>query len=126
MAKRGRPAKTNKTKSTPSGKLSKAKSASGGLNLHPTPGYLLIEPFEAETKTSSGIYLPENASTDKPQKGKVLAIGEAEITEKGVKRTSPVRVGDTVIYKKWGGSEVKVGGIEYLFAKFDDILAIEK
>ena len=109
MAKRGRPKKTTSK-----------------LNLHPTPGYLLIEPQEAQTKTASGIYLPENASGDKPQKGKVLAMGEPETIDKGIKRVSPAKVGDIVIYKKWGGSEVKVGGIEYLFAKFDDILAIEK
>jgi chaperonin GroES len=119
MAKRGRPSK----------KPSEAKSASGGknkLNLHPTAGYLLIEPFEAETKTSSGIYLPESASTEKPQKGRILAVGEAEVTDKGTKKTSPAKVGDIVIYKKWGGSEVKIDGKEYLFAKFEDILAIEK
>ncbi len=116
MAKRGRPAKANVTKFALGGKTS----------LIPTPGYLLIEPFEAETKTSSGIYLPESASTEKPQKGKVLAIGGPEITDKGVEKKSPVKVGDVVIYKKWGGSEVKIDGKEYLFSKFEDILAIEK
>ena len=96
------------------------------LNFKPTAGYLLIEPFEAETKTSSGIYLPDIANPEKPQKGKVLSVGASEILDSGQKRTSPVKVGDIVIYKKWGGSEVKIDGIEYLFAKFDDILAIEK
>jgi len=94
------------------------------IGLKPTAGYLLIAPLEAETKTSSGIYLPDSAD-EKPQKGKVLAVGPDEITEKGVKRTSPVKVGDMVIYKKWGGSEVKMDGKEYLFSKFEDILAIE-
>jgi chaperonin GroES len=94
------------------------------LNLKPTAGYLLIEPLDKETKTASGIYLPDSAG-EKPQKGKVLAVGSPEITEKGTKRTSPVKVGDVVIYKKWGGNEVKVGGIEYLFVKFEDVLAIE-
>lgn len=94
------------------------------LNLKPTAGYLLIEPLDKETKTASGIYLPDSAG-EKPQKGKILAVGAPEITEKGIKRASPVKVGDTVIYKKWGGNEVKVGGIEYLFVKFEDVLAIE-
>jgi chaperonin GroES len=94
------------------------------LNLKPTAGYLLIEPLEAETKTASGIYLPESAS-EKPQKGKVLAVGADEITDSGVKRTSPVKEGDVVIYKKWGGNEVKIDGKEYLFVKFEDILAFE-
>jgi len=93
------------------------------LSLKPTAGNLLIEPVEAEQKTASGIYLPENVS-EKPQKGKVLAVGEPEITEKGIKKDSPVKKGDIVIYKKWGGNEVKVDGKEYLFAKFEDILAV--
>lgn len=94
------------------------------LKLRPTAGYLLIEPLEAETKTSSGIYLPDSAG-EKPQKGKVLAVGADEITDSGAKKTSPVKVGDVVIYKKWGGNEVKMGSKEYLFSKFEDILAVE-
>jgi len=93
------------------------------INLKPTAGYLLLEPLEAATKTSSGIYLPDSAG-EKPQKAKVLAIGAEEITEHG-KKSSPCKVGDTVIYKKRGGSEVKIDGKEYLFAKFEDVLAIE-
>ncbi len=96
------------------------------LNLQPTAGYLIIEPFEAETKTSSGIYLPDSAEGEKPQKGRVLAIGPDEITDSGVKKTSPAKINDIVIYKKWGGTEVKINSKEYLFAKFEDILAIEK
>jgi len=94
------------------------------INLKPTAGYLLIEPLEKEVKTASGIYLPDN-SGEKPQKGKVLAVGAAEVTEKGIKKASPVKVKDVVIYKKWGGNEVKIGNIEYLFVKFEDILAVE-
>ena len=84
----------------------------------------MLEPVGAETKTASGIYLPDSAS-EKPQKGKVLAVGPDELTESGTKRSSPAKVGDIVIYKKWGGNEVKVDGKEYLFAKFEDILAVE-
>lgn len=102
------------------------KKPSAKLNLVPTAGYVLIEPFEAETKTSSGLYLPETANPEKPQKGRVLAVGPAEITEKGIKRESPAKVGDTVVYKKWGGSEFKDGAKEYLFSKFEDILAVVK
>jgi chaperonin GroES len=94
--------------------------------LHPMPGYLLIEPQELQKQTASGIYLPDTASGDKPQKGKVLAVGGDEVTDSGVKKKSPVKPGDIVIYKKWGGSEVKINNKEYLFAKFEDILAIEE
>ena len=89
------------------------------INLKPTAGYLILEPVEKETKTASGIYLPDNAG-EKPQKGKVLAVGE---DVKDYKK--PCKVGDTVIYKKWGGNEVKINGVEYLFVKFEDILAVE-
>lgn len=96
------------------------------VNLLPAPGYILIEPAEVQSKTSGGIYLPETATTEKPQRGKVLAIGDAEITESGVKKTAPVKPGDVVVYKKWGGTEIKENGKDLLFVKFDDILAIVK
>ena len=92
--------------------------------LKPTAGYLVIEPVGAQSKTDSGIYLPESAE-EKPQKGMVISVGPNEVTEHGATRKSPAKVGDYVIYKKWGGNEVKIDGKEYLFAKFEDILAIE-
>lgn len=91
----------------------------GAPKLKPTAGYLLIEPLEKELKTSSGIYLPDSAG-EKPQKGKVLAVG---IDLKDQKK--PCKVGDFVLYKKWGGNEVKIDGKEYLFVKFEDVLATE-
>jgi len=95
------------------------------FRLQPTAGYLVIEPLEAQTKTDSGIYLPES-SGEKPQKGRVVAVGADEITEHGTKKSSPAKKGEVVIYKKWGGTEVKIEGRELLFAKFEDILAVEK
>lgn len=93
------------------------------LNLKPSAGYLLLEPEEAETKTASGIVLPDKAG-EKPQSGKVLAVGDAEVTDGGARREAPAKVGSRVIYKKWGGNEIKIDSKEYLFVKFDDILAI--
>jgi chaperonin GroES len=93
--------------------------------LYPAPGYLLIEPSDTQTKTLSGIYLPDSAG-EKPQQGKVVAVGDDEVNDKGVKLKSPVSKSDVVIYKKWGGNEVKIDGIEYLFVKFEDILATVK
>jgi chaperonin GroES len=93
------------------------------LNLKPAAGYLLIEPLEAETKTASGIYLPDSAS-EKPQKGKVIAVG-APALQDGQKITPPAKLNDIVFYKKWGGNEVKIQGKEYLFVKFEDVLAVE-
>jgi chaperonin GroES len=99
------------------------------LNLKPTAGYLLIEPLEKEVKTTSGIYLPDNAG-EKPQKGKVLAAGPVECKDckcDGCKcnPSAPCKEGDVVLYKKWGGNEVKIEGKEYLFVKFEDVLAVE-
>lgn len=96
------------------------------LNLIPAAGYILLIPEEAETKTASGIVLPDSATGEKPQIGKVLAVGASEVTDSGTKREAPVKVGDKVVYKKWGGNEIKIEGKEYLFVKFEDILAIEK
>lgn len=95
------------------------------LKITPASGYILVEPTKTERKTASGIVLPDSHE-EKPQKGKVLAVGGAEITESGVKRKAPCEVGETVIYKEWGGNEYKEGGKEYLFIKFEDILGIVK
>lgn len=105
-------------------KAKTAKTKTSKLNLTPTPGYVLVLPLEAETKTQSGIYLPDSVS-EKPQKGKVLAVGADEMLDNGKVRKNPCKVGDVVVYKKWGGNEVKIEGVEYLFERFEDILAIE-
>ncbi|NCQ65819.1 MAG: co-chaperone GroES [Candidatus Pacebacteria bacterium CG_4_10_14_3_um_filter_34_15] len=93
--------------------------------ISPLSGYVLVEPAASSNKTVSGIYLPESNS-EKPQYGKVLACG-GSIWESGVKEIKcPVKVGDTVIYKKWGGNDYKIDDIEYQFLKFEDVLAIVK
>lgn len=94
------------------------------LTLKPTTGYVLIEPQEAERKTASGLVLPE-IHEEKPQRGQVLAVGPAETTDSGVKKEAPCKIGEMVIYKQWGGNEVKSEGKEYLLVKFGDVLAVE-
>lgn len=86
-------------------------------------GYVLIEPQEAETKTASGIILPESAQ-EKPAQGKVISVGEDLVLENGKVLKSPVKVGDIVVYKKWGGDEIKISGKELKLVKFDDLMAI--
>ncbi|NQX77395.1 co-chaperone GroES [Gilvibacter sp.] len=89
-----------------------------GLNIQPLADRVLIEPQEAETKTASGIYIPDSAK-EKPQQGKVVAVG------KGKKdHDMTVKVGDTVLYGKYSGSELKLDGRDYLIMREDDILAI--
>lgn len=92
--------------------------------LTPMPGYVLVEPAEKTTQTAGGIYLPDNAG-DKPQAGTVIAVG-ASTHKDGVEIKSPVKVGDQVVYKKWGGNDVKMNAIEYQFLQFEDILAVIK
>lgn len=93
--------------------------------LNPMPGYVLVEPTEKVSQTAGGIYLPDSHD-EKPQAGTVIAVGES-IWESGVKEIkSPVKAGDKVVYKKWGGNDVKIGDTEYQFLKFDDILATIK
>jgi chaperonin GroES len=101
------------------------KKRTGGrkLNIVPSAGYVLIEPYEAESKTAGGIYLPESATGEKPQKGTVIAVGADEVMESGKKKAAPCMKKDIVVYKKWGGNEYKQDGKEYLFVKFEDILA---
>ena len=94
----------------------------------PTAGSILVKPTDVEKKTDSGIYLPESHD-EKPQQAKVIAVGTDEVTDSGAKRSAPCKVGDTIIYKKWGGNEVKLGvGVkeEILFIEFKDVLAIVK
>jgi chaperonin GroES len=91
--------------------------------LQPAPGYLLVEPAKQDKKTDSGIYLPDSHD-DKPQYGKVLAVGDDLTTTEGTKLKSPAKKGDVVVYKKWGGNDVTIDRVEYQFLKFDDILAI--
>lgn len=94
-------------------------------NLNPLPGYVLVAPVETASKTESGIYLPDSHD-QKPQQGSVLAVGDTWVTESGAQIKSPVKKGDQVVYKKWGGNDVKIGDTEYQFLKFEDILAIIK
>jgi chaperonin GroES len=100
------------------------KSDNSVAKVNPTAGYLLIEPAEQSKQTASGIYLADNASGEKPQTGTVLAVGPEEVTDSGLKKTPPAKKGDKVIYKKWGGNEVKIDNKEYLFVKAEDILAV--
>ncbi len=94
------------------------------INIIPTPGYVLLEPLEAQTKTSSGIYLPDNAK-EKPTMGLVIEVGDSS-REDGNENKSPVKKGDKVFYKEWSGNKIKFEGKEYLFAKFEEILGVIK
>jgi len=86
--------------------------------IKPLADRVLIEPKEAETQTASGIFIPDTAK-EKPQQGKVLAVGRGSKDE-----TMEVKEGDVVLYGKYAGTEVTVDGKKYLIVKQSDILAI--
>jgi len=92
--------------------------------IQPLAGYVLIEPAPKEEKTAAGIVLPDVAE-EKPQEGKVLAVG-VDLVENGKIIKCPVKVGEKVVYKKWGGNEIKVGQKELLLLKFEDLMAVVK
>ena len=102
---------------------SKPIQKSKSLGIRPLMGYLLVEPLGAETQTASGIYLPESAQ-EKPAQGTVVAVGDDMFLPDGKVFRSPVSVGEKVVYKKWGGDEIKVSGKEYKLVKFEDLMAI--
>jgi chaperonin GroES len=94
------------------------------MNIKPLFDNLLIEPEkETQEKTASGIFIPDSAK-EKPQRGRVLAVGEGKKDEDGKLISMAVKVGDVVIFKKWGGDEIKVDGKELKLVSESDVLAI--
>ena len=93
-----------------------------GLNIKPLSDRVLIEPVAAETKTASGIFIPDTAK-EKPQEGTVMAVGPGRF-ENGNRIPLDIKEGDVVLYSKYGGTEVKYNNEEYLVLSSRDVLAI--
>ncbi len=93
------------------------------MNIKPLSNHVFIEPLEAEKITQSGIVLPETAE-NKPIKGKVVAIGSGKTNEKGEKISMSVKVGDIVLFKKYGPDEIEIEGKKYLVGDEEDVLAV--
>ncbi len=93
------------------------------MSLRPLHDRVIVERLEQETKTASGIVLPD-AAAEKPDQGKVVAVGNGKILEDGSVRKLDVKVGDKVLFGKYGGTEVKVDGEELLVMREDDIMAV--
>lgn len=91
-------------------------------NLQPMADRVLVKPMEKEEKTKSGIYLPDTAK-EKPQEGKVIAVGPGKLSDDGKRIAMDLKVGDTVIYAKYGGTEIKVDDDEMMILRESDILA---
>ena len=93
------------------------------MNLRPLHDRVIVKRLDQETKTASGIVLPD-AAAEKPDQGKVLAVGNGKILEDGKVRALDVKVGDTVLFGKYSGQTVKVQGEEVLVMREEDIMAI--
>lgn len=94
------------------------------MQIKPILDHILIEPIKEEEKTKSGILLPETAEKEKPEQGKIIAVGPGKRTEDGKIIPLSVHPGQKVLFTKYGPNEIKVDDKEYLIAKEEDILAI--
>ena len=93
------------------------------MALKPLNDRIIIEPSEAETRTASGLVLPDSAQ-EKPQRGRVLAVGPGKRLDNGTLSVPDVSVGDTVLYGKYAGTEVKLAGKDYVILRAEDVLGI--
>ncbi len=96
------------------------------MKLKPISDYILVEPRNEETKTKSGIVLPDTVEKEKPQQGEVIATGPGKMMESGIRAQMQVKAGDRVLFSKYSPNEVKVEGKEYFVIKEDDVMAIIK
>ncbi len=94
------------------------------MNFKPLSNNVFIEPLKEEKATKSGIVLPDSAEKEKPMLGKVIAVGDGKLNEKGERMPMSVKVGDKVLFKKYGPDEIEVDGKKYLVGNEEDILAI--
>ena len=93
--------------------------------IQPLGDRVVVKPIEQESKTKGGIYLPDTAK-EKPQEGKVIAVGPGKLNDEGKRLPMDVAVGDIVIYAKYGGTEIKENDVEMMILRESDILAKKK
>lgn len=93
------------------------------VKIKPLSDRVVIEPIAEEVATKSGIVIPDSAK-EKPQEGKVIAVGPGRVLDNGQRVTPEVKVGDVVVYSKYSGDEIKIDGVEYKIIEERNILAI--
>ncbi len=94
------------------------------MTIKPLGDHVLVKPREQEETTASGIVLPDTVDKEKKAEGTVVAIGPGKLLDNGQRSAMDVKEGDTILFKKWGGDEVDVDGVEHKIISHDDILAI--
>jgi len=93
------------------------------MKIRPLQDRVIVKRLEEEEKTKGGIIIPDTAK-EKPQEGKVIAVGKGKVTEEGKLIPMDVKVGDKILFGKYSGSEIKIGGEEHLIMREEDILGI--
>ncbi len=93
------------------------------MKIRPLADKVLVERVEAESKTAGGIVLPDTAK-EKPQRGKIVSVGEGKLLEDGTRREVQVKKGDLVLFTSYAGTEIKIDGKEYLIMDESDIMAV--
>ena len=93
------------------------------MKVRPLHDRILVQRLDAETKTAGGIIIPDTAK-EKPQEGKVVAVGAGKIGDDGKRQPMGVKAGDRILFSKYGGSDVKIDGNEHLIVREEDVLAI--
>jgi chaperonin GroES len=93
------------------------------MKIRPLGDKVLVERVEAESKTAGGIVLPDTAK-EKPQRGKIVSVGEGKMLENGTRKEVQVKKGDTVLFTSYAGTEIKIDGKEYLIMDESDIMAV--
>jgi chaperonin GroES len=93
------------------------------MKLRPMQDRIIVKRLEEENKTAGGLFIPDTAK-EKPQKGEIVAVGNGKKTEDGKVIPLDVKVGDTVLFGKYAGTDIKVDGEEYLIMREDDILGV--
>jgi len=96
------------------------------LKLKPLGSRLIVKPIEEDEVTKTGIILPDTADKEKPIRGKVIAIGPGKILENGQREVIDLKVGDKVLFEKYGSDEYKIGEEEFLVVEYDKVVAVIK
>ena len=93
------------------------------MNVRPLNDRVLVKRLEEETKTAGGLYIPDSAK-EKPTRGRVIAVGTGRANDEGVRKPLDVKAGDTILFGKYAGTEIKLDGEELIIMREDDILAV--
>jgi chaperonin GroES len=91
--------------------------------IRPLQDRLIVERLEGEEKTASGLFIPDNAK-EKPQQGKVIAVGKGKVRDDGTLQPLDLKKGDRILFGKYSGTEIKIDGNEYLIMREDDVLGV--